>query len=94
MRMRRTTLAVCLTAAAIAPAAAPDALAQSAKRDAIAELLNGGSISIKVRALDGSRVADATNAGPGALSVPSPDAAKAAAKDPRDGDAGYEQAKQ
>lgn len=75
----RPVVAFCIAVVSIAPAAA-----QSAKRDAIADLLNGGSINIKIRALDGSRVAQA---------APLPEVAAEAAKDPRDGDLAYEQAK-
>ena len=65
--------------------AASAASAQTAKRDQIADLLKGTHGPEKVRALDGSRVADAT--------APKVTDAAPAPADPRAGDAGYEQAK-
>ncbi len=55
MRPSRPALAVCCLIAS-----AGQASAQSAKRDAIGDLLKGSHGPEKVRALDGSRVADAT----------------------------------
>ena len=85
MRLHRPAAIVFLTAACAMPASA-----QTARRDPIGDFLEGKSIHIKVRALDGS-ISNATQT---AEATP-PKAAPAAElpPDPRAGDADYEQAK-
>lgn len=70
------------------------ASAQTARRDAIGDLLRAGDKPVKVRALDGSIIADAKPAMPAApATAPQAPTPTAPATDPRAGDAGYEQAK-
>lgn len=92
MRISRPALALFVTAATALPA-----VAQSARRDAIADLLQGKGVQIKIRALDGSVSKTAQTGGTQTAEVIPPmtqDAAEAAVPaDPRTGDADYEQAK-
>ncbi len=84
MRISRSALAVFLVASYSLPAGA-----QSARRDAIADLLHGQGVQIKIRALDGS-VSKATQT----AQAMTPEAAEAAVPaDPRTGEPDYEQAK-
>jgi hypothetical protein len=87
MRIARSVVIASSMAACVVGLSAPLS-AQTAKRDAIADLLKGTQppAAVRVRPLDGSIIADAT------APVPPP-AAQAPVADPRSGDAGYEQAK-
>lgn len=87
MRISRRALVICLTASC-----SLTAQAQSARRDAIADLLQGKGVQIKIRALDGS-ISKTTQTAE-AVQPMTPEAAEAAVPaDPRTGEIDYEQAK-
>lgn len=87
MRISRSALVVVLTAASTLPVTA-----QSARRDAIADLLQGKGVHIKVRALDGS-ISKTTQTAEAVAPMTIEAAEAAVPADPRTGDVDYEQAK-